>query len=1195
MAVVKAKGVKPVAPKGGAPSVSPGIGIGDPRWLHDAPIEALCGGSDGLVVGCAGRELYLWDADGSLLHRAAPQVEWPGWCDLALAATDRPGRFLLRPTSTFEPAPLVVVETAGNRLSFTIVPWPAGEEEGYSTHARVEGDVLWLATSAHAREVGLPGGDVRRQRASPLDFAESNGVVLVPGGRLAIFGHWKTNALAWVDLHTGEQVAAAQAHKLHDQHGVVLACSPDGRVLATAYSNHYETTIELWDAATGAPVGKQTSYASSGSVMALAFSPDGRRLLAQLTGIDLLCFDLDLGRAIWHRPRVPSPAHFGFSGDGATVLLAAGRRIWRLDAATGERRATPDGLDGPAAGVRTLPEHGGLVAWSEGSVRCFHPASGRCLLDAPAHTVSANAAGILLLQRGRGYGVEHLALLDVSGRRARPLFTGDLRHPALAADGVLTAGGVGADGKSVRLRSRSGRDLGEVARMHPDTVEVAPDGRRAVLTEGRSLGLWDLRERAPVWQHKAAHKRRAERVFFVTPEILATSGDNWLKLWAMADGAPLLEVALPGACALVWQPPGGPLAAVLVGGEVLELDPAAGAARVVCRIQAGISAACEAGGARLWLGLDDATLARVDLSGWLRADAPEDAPIPAAEGRFVDWATVGGPAALARALDAADWSAFRPDRDLPLLRRHLDALARADGVGPLHRDVTARLRAAGARLGHRSVHRSPIGALALSPDGRYLATGSWVGEEYADGGAAQIWELESGRPVSAIDPVDGGVGWPGYGATMQWSPDGALLGMAYSTNSVGAFHPFDGISAPLSETAATNGWSRPPAWCWDPDGRRFFVACWGPSRVPGCVAGLARQEQTEADVTWMAPALPDRLPEGMQDEPHVEPHRTVTWTADGRILGFNTHDQAFAIDAASRTLTWLSRIGQPAAFSPDGALLAHCLVGLVFYDARTGLPTLQLPMILGASALHWAPVGRRLAVVVEADNDYDAEPGIHVYEDQELLCSLDLVPAGAGGRWDFVDPPLFAWSPDGRQGACLAGDRVEVFDVAAEPRRLRTLEVGAGAAGLYWGAAGRLVVVGKELLEFWDVEAGRQVSRYDLGRALAAAKAAGGHPLATAKVDFAARLDASPLVPVEADGVPAWAVVLGDGRVLCRASHRGALADELAWVVDRRHAWPAAWGDLDVTDDLGALLAAGDLPLTSAEKAVLLAGPKRPR
>ena len=112
----------------------------------------------------------------------------------------------------------------------------------------------------------------------------------------------------------------------------------------------------------------------------------------------------------------------------------------------------------------------------------------------------------------------------------------------------------------------------------------------------------------------------------------------------------------------------------------------------------------------------------------------------------------------------------------------------AKGVTAAHLAATARLRPH-ALLGHAHGHDVEVEWSDLSPDGRFLATGSWVGDDYARGGVLQIWDVRAGRCVNLLR-IRGGVGWPDYAGCIQWRPDSKRVGLAFDTNGVGSFDPF---------------------------------------------------------------------------------------------------------------------------------------------------------------------------------------------------------------------------------------------------------------------------------------------------------------------------------------------------------------------------------------------------------------------
>ncbi|MCP9980572.1 WD40 repeat domain-containing protein [Actinomadura madurae] len=167
-----------------------------------------------------------------------------------------------------------------------------------------------------------------------------------------------------------------------------------------------------------------------------------------------------------------------------------------------------------------------------------------------------------------------------------------------------------------------------------------------------------------------------------------------------------------------------------------------------------------------------------------------------------------------------------------------------------HRLATRRLIDAGeARLQHPYGHDTEIVAHAMSPDGRYLATGSWVGDDYDAGGVLQIWEVATGRCVNTVRRIDGGIGWPRYARTIQWSADSSRIAMAHRTNMVGVW-TFDG--EPLATIDVSDGNSRPSDFALSPDGRSVYFHCGtnGDGGLQGCIVPLDR-----GHLSW----LPDHV------------------------------------------------------------------------------------------------------------------------------------------------------------------------------------------------------------------------------------------------------------------------------------------------------------------------------------------------
>ena len=175
--------------------------------------------------------------------------------------------------------------------------------------------LAWLVVLAVACARGGP--PIRRADSAPtLMHAQ-----VKPGTRLRLVGVWGrsiwdgqgTEAVAF--MPDGKRaVAAGQEIVVFDvatrsplrrfkghPHGIEsVAVSPDGKTIATGgYIDH---TIGFWDAATGARLREieipETPGISQG-VSGLAYSPDGRRVVASCHDQRLVVYDVNSGAPVW--------------------------------------------------------------------------------------------------------------------------------------------------------------------------------------------------------------------------------------------------------------------------------------------------------------------------------------------------------------------------------------------------------------------------------------------------------------------------------------------------------------------------------------------------------------------------------------------------------------------------------------------------------------------------------------------------------------------------------------------------------------------------------------------------------------------------------------------------------------------------------------------------------------------------------
>ncbi|SFQ22014.1 WD40-like Beta Propeller Repeat [Actinomadura madurae] len=558
------------------------------------------------------------------------------------------------------------------------------------------------------------------------------------------------------------------------------------------------------------------------------------------------------------------------------------------------------------------------------------------------------------------------------------------------------------------------------------------------------------------------------------------------------------------------------------------------------------------------------------LIGMLEREEGAADPVEAPPRPFVSVAELAGArgsGVLYALLDGADWPAFTPERDVPPLRARLDELERAEGVTDAHRLATRRLIDTGeARLQHPYGHDTEIVAHAMSPDGRYLATGSWVGDDYDAGGVLQIWEVATGRCVNTVRRIDGGIGWPRYARTIQWSADSSRIAMVHRTNTVGVW-TFDG--EPLATIDVSDGNSRPSDFALSPDGRSVYFHCGtnGDGGLQGCIVPLDRghlswlPNHVETDHPYL---LARRLPNAVRDAfaslergdgdwlvgQWIE---DPAWSPDGaRLYGSN----AISVDAATREVVWHAP-GRLARLSPDGALVATVSRrGLFLREASTGRIRCG-PFALGKPvSLHWAP-GRtvnRLAVLTPPTGTAETG-GVHVFDDDRLVFSAQVPHSGWGDQEG--DHNAWAWAPGGERAAFLTIEgSAEIWSFAdpANPRLIRSVLAG-GADTVYWGVDDTLVVLDDAVMQFVKVETGEVVGDF-----------------------YSLYVPPGPR-PVEGDAVEEfegqifaldedhWAMTLQPDAVIAPEGREDELDALLAWGVGRRHAWPVRWGELRVLPD----------------------------
>lgn len=421
----------------------------------------------------------------------------------------------------------------------------------------------------------------------------------------------------------------------------------------------------------------------------------------------------------------------------------------------------------------------------------------------------------------------------------------------------------------------------------------------------------------------------------------------------------------------------------------------------------------------------------------------------------------------------------------------------------------------------------------------------------------QVWELASGRCVNTLDPIAGGVGGDGASGCLQWTADGTRLGVAFATSCVGAWDPFGSTATAQSQTSAASGMSRPPAWCWSPDGGRVYVGGWGPSVVPGVFVGLEEGEREGRFRRYHDPKpapMSNKLLKAITTKlagATLEPRTRVAWSPDGERVVGHSHTHAWVSDGKGQ-VHWLEPITLPAAWSRDARTLVECSAGLTFRDGSTGAVAHQHPTITDVAALSIGVRGavQRVAAVVRSRDGSSVGPGVTIVDEGVVRYRVETSPAPVSDG-DFH---VWQWSPDGAMGACLtrAGE-VEVWSLDASPVRVRAFTAPKNTRGILWGD-GVIVAIGPTSLRFVRASDGAVLGDHTL-----LLHAEGLRPLEDEKGDRGDDLRPERTFALVHDGIPQWITAFSNGLVLADGVSPEGLDGALAWTVHRRVAWPLRW------------------------------------
>jgi WD40 repeat protein len=347
--------------------------------------------------------------------------------------------------------------------------------------------------------------------------------------QLAARGAIELRSIEIRELHTGEPADPRQIRCFigHEGRLTRVAFAPNERTILSGCDSGERAirdgdpdvpgrdhTARLWDVETGSTVHILKGHGPR--LRALAYSGDGRLVAASsLRGgfrhILALVWDTRTGQELHALPRTSTPARgtveaLAFSSDTRRLLIARSGgtiQVWDLDSEKEQTAVTlHDGSSRPGMYTTMALVPGGrqvLTGRHSGAVSLWDLQSGRCSFSSPglggeARDLACSAGGLRVLSAGSD---DIVRLWDGGSQKMLRSFRGDereLRAVAISPDGRRALSG-GNDG-IVRLWDlESGR---EVCQLPGHTLGVgclafSHDGRRALSgSDDMTIRLWAL-------------------------------------------------------------------------------------------------------------------------------------------------------------------------------------------------------------------------------------------------------------------------------------------------------------------------------------------------------------------------------------------------------------------------------------------------------------------------------------------------------------------------------------------------------------------------------------------------------------------------------------------------------------------------------------------------------------------------------
>ncbi|KAK6531042.1 hypothetical protein TWF281_007869 [Arthrobotrys megalospora] len=370
---------------------------------------------------------------------------------------------------------------------------------------------------------------------------------------------------------------SAELQKLEGHAGTVtaIAFSPDGKRLVSGSRDE----LRFWNTATGEQL--QKLKACDNQISAAAFSPDGQRL-ASGSHDGLRLWDAVTGELLQKLEYSDYVKTVAFSPDSKRLASGSGSddgiRLW--DAATGEQLQKLEGHSGRVEVVVFSPDGQRLASgWGEGPgegpddgiIGLWDATTGEQLQKLEGHSGRVYAVAFSpdgqRLASGSGSDNGTIRFWDVAtGEQLQKLeYSGWIYAVAFSPDSQRLASGSGSDDGRIRFWDVATGEQLQNLEGHSGQVEAiafSPDGKQLASSHNRTIRLWDTTAEEQV-QKLEGHSSSVHTVALSpdSKQLASGSKDRTIRLWDAATGEQLQKLESSDSVSeVVFSPDGQRLA-----------------------------------------------------------------------------------------------------------------------------------------------------------------------------------------------------------------------------------------------------------------------------------------------------------------------------------------------------------------------------------------------------------------------------------------------------------------------------------------------------------------------------------------------------------------------------------------------------------------------------------------------------------